>query len=648
MSAICSINHLHHQPIAPELGAGLMEKLSHFPADHIGTWQQDEVFLGCHDQWITPESVGERLPRYHSEWNAAITADAIIDNREELFDKLQVPAAERAGMTDSLLLLLAYRKWGELTPEHLVGDYAFIIWDESNRSLFGARDFSGARTLYFSQKGGIVAFSTTIRPLLTLPGVNRELSEGWISEFLAIPITTEAVDLFATVYKNIGQVPPAHSFTLRDGKLSFRRYVTLVTDESLKLRSNGEYVEAFRDVYQKAVISKLRTHREVGAKLSGGLDSGSVVSFAARALKEQGKKLHTFSYVPVNDFQDWTPRSRIANEQADIKETVNYVGNIHDQYFDFPDLNPLSVVDDWLEMMETPYKFYENSYWMKGIYQQAAEAGAGVILTGARGNWTVSWGPELDYQADLLRRLRWLKLYREIQAYCGNLNVNRRRLYHVLVKKAYPGLVKRIKRQPKTSEVKLPNFINPAFAERTNVYERLEQAGYDFWGDETQNVFDVRKKQFEKLYYWTITGTVSCKQSLRNSLWDRDATNDLRVIRFCLSVPQNQYVQDGYGRSLIRRSTSGYLPDRIRLNQKVRGVQGADGLHRMMPAWRELMNEFQLLIEDSEMKEYLNIPELANALGVIQQSPDPKLIFDTEFRILMRGLIFRRFIRKFA
>lgn len=648
MSAICSIYNLHRQPIPPELGAGLMERFSHYPADHVGIWQQDEVFLGCHDQWITPESVGERLPRYHSEWNAAITADAIIDNREELFEKLHVPASERADLTDSLLLLLGYRKWGEQLPEHLVGDYAFIIWDESSRSLFGARDFSGSRTLYYTLKGGLLGFSTTIRPLLTLPGVNRELSESWISEFLTIPITTEAVDLFATVYKNVSQVPPAHSFTFRDGRLSFRQYVTLVPDESLKLRSNGEYEEAFRDVFQKAVTSKLRTHREVGAKLSGGLDSGSVVSFAARALKEQGKKLHTFSYVPVDDFQDWTPRSRVANEQSDIKETVNFVGNIHDQYLDFPDLNPLSVVDDWLEIMETPYKFYENSFWMKGIYQQAHEAGAGVILTGNRGNWTVSWGPEIDYQAELLRRFRWLKLYSELQMYFSNLNVIRPVLYRVLMKKAFPSLSKFLSIQDGSSEPKIPELINPAFAQKTNVYNRLEQSGYDFWGQTTQNVFDVRRKQFEKLYYWTITGTVGCKQSLRYSLWDRDATNDLRVIRFCLSVPQEQYVQGGYGRSLIRRSTNGYLPDRIRLNQKYRGVQGADGIHRMIPAWSELMDEFQQLIADSEMKDYLNMPELTNALSKIKHSPDPKLIFDTEFRILMRGLIFRRFIKKFA
>ncbi|MCR2802528.1 asparagine synthase-related protein [Paenibacillus soyae] len=648
MSAICCLHHLQSQPLPTGLGPALMEKLAHYPADSIDSWQERDVFLGCHGQWITPEARDEKLPRYDRDLQLAITSDAIIDNRSELFAKLQVPAAERGGMTDSRLLLLAYRRWGQEMAEHLVGDFAFIIWDGRDRSLFGARDFSGTRNLYFAERNGLVAFCTAIRPLLSLPGIDRELNEGWISEFLAIPITTEAVDLFSSVYKHVRQIPPAHCFTISGGQLTFRRYITIRPGESLKLKSNEEYEEAFRDVYREAISSKLRTFREVGANLSGGLDSGSVVSFAARELKEQNKTLHTFSYVPLEDFQDWTPRSRVANERSLIQETVGYVGNIRDRYFDFPDMNPLSEVDEWLDMMETPYKFYENSFWMKGIYEQASQTNAGVLLTGSRGNWTVSWGPVMDYQAGLMRRFRWFKLYREFNMYSNNLGANRSRLYRYLVKKAYPGLAKRLSRAPQEEDPIVPDLINPEFAKRTNVYERLEQYGYDFWGQSSQDVYEVRRKQFEKLYYWTITGTVGCKQSLRHKLWERDATNDLRVIRFCLSVPQDQFVQNGYGRSLIRRSTSGYLPDSIRLNQKVRGIQGADGLHRILPMWPAFIGEAEQLVADPEMKDFLNMQELTKALEAVKHSPDPKRVFDTDFRILMRGLIFRRFVRKHA
>ena len=92
-----------------------------FPADDIQVWKNENVFFGCHAQWITPESIGEPLPFYDSERQCTITADAIIDNREELFESLQVDRDKRKTIPDSQLILLAYYKWGEESPKYLVG-----------------------------------------------------------------------------------------------------------------------------------------------------------------------------------------------------------------------------------------------------------------------------------------------------------------------------------------------------------------------------------------------------------------------------------------------------------------------------------------------------------------------------------------------
>ena len=101
-------------------------------------------FLGCHAQWITPESIGELLPFYDSERQCTITADAIIDNREELFERLQVERNKRKTMSDSQLILLAYYKWGEDAPKYLIGDFAFMIWDErERRNCLGLETFLG-------------------------------------------------------------------------------------------------------------------------------------------------------------------------------------------------------------------------------------------------------------------------------------------------------------------------------------------------------------------------------------------------------------------------------------------------------------------------------------------------------------------------
>lgn len=646
MSAITGIINFNQDDVDLEQGSELMKALQKYPSDYVHTWYREKIFLGCHAQCITPESIEERLPYYDPEKQLAITADAIIDNRQELFDRLQVEYTQRKNMSDSKLILLSYRKWGEEAPKYLLGDFAFMIWDERKQLLFGARDFSGSRTLYFHRTKSRFAFCTIIGPLFTLPQIEKRLNEQWLAEFLAIPLTIDAMNCSATVYENIEQIPPAHTISVLNGKVIFSRYCTIAAGEMLKLKSNEEYEEAFRDVFQKAVSARLRTHREVGAHLSGGLDSGSVASFAAKALKNENKRLHTFSYVPVDDFtDDWTPKGRFADERPYIQSTIKHVGNITDNYLDFPGLSPLSEVDDWLETMEMPYKFFENSFWLKGIYEKAHQQGIGVLLNGQRGNWTISWGPAIDYQVMLMKKLKWIRLYREAKQFSINMGTGRKRVLSVVGKKAFPFVTRMLSSK---SEEQFPMLINPQFAQRTNVLGKLQEHGFDKTDYSLQSSYDIRKNQFKQLYSWNLNGTMGTKLSLRYALWERDPTNDLSVIRFCLSVPEEQYVQNGLDRALIRRATANYLPDNVRLNQRTRGVQGADGVHRMAPSWNAFINEIQQLIKDPKVSEYLNIKEIKSALSKVQEAPKPEYVYEFNFRILMRSLIFSRFMKGFT
>ena len=119
---------------------------------------------------------------------------------------------------------------------------------------------------------------------------------------------------------------------------------------------------------------------------------------------------------------------------------------------------------------------------------------------------------------------------------------------------------------------------------------RLKEHGMDESGwFSSANIFEQRKSHFEDVFHWNASNTLASKLSLNYSLWKRDPTNDIRVIRFCLSLPEEQYVQNGIDRALIRRSTENLLPDEIRLNQRIRGVQGADWVHRMIPYWNQFV-----------------------------------------------------------
>lgn len=645
MSAITGVFNCNEEPVSVETIENMMQALQKYPAHDVRVWHDRFVFLGCHAQWITPESTKERLPFYDEQHKLAITADAIIDNREELFNRLQVEHFQRKQMTDSELILAAYLKWGKEAPRYLIGDFAFIIWDEQKRHLFGARDLSGNRTLYYYHHSRQFAFCTVMNPLFTMPGVKKELNESWLAEFLMIPIILDTIDVHSTVYHNIDQIPPGHSITVADGNITLEQYGTFITPgETLKLKTNGEYEEAFREVFQEAVTSKLRTYRKVGASLSGGLDSGAVVSFAANPLRQEGKTLQTYSYVPPSDFVDWTPKSLIADESPYIQATVQHVGNIAHNNLDFSGRNSFEEMNDLLELMEAPYKFFENSFWIKGILEQAEKHGVGVLLNGGSGNYSISWGPALDYYAQLLRKLRLMRFYHELKLYGRNMRIGRSRLLPIIGKLAFPFPAPSFFSKPRSD---IPLLINPDLAERTKVFDKLKNHNVGLT-EFSMNEFAARIDQFENLSFLNHQGTSSTKLSLRYAVRERDPTCDPRVVRFCLSVPVEQYVQNGMDRSLIRRSTENYLPDKVRCNLRVRGVQGADWIHRMIPSWSAFMEELHQLCGDTGASYFLNVKQIKESLSKIGNSPKPEYAFDPNVRLLMQSLIVYRFIRQFS
>ncbi|KMK75027.1 asparagine synthase-related protein [Alkalihalobacillus pseudalcaliphilus] len=639
MSAIAGIIHFNQEPVLKEMGYAIMKHFSSFPANDVQQLYHNGLFFGCHAQWLTPESIGEVLPFYDRERKRIIVVDAIIDNREELLDLFRISKSHRKRIPDSQIILMAYDKWEEECPKYLIGDFVFMIWDENKKKLFGARDFSGGRTLYYFRASERFVFSTLIQPLFKLPYIKKQLNEQWLAEYLAIAGMVDVVDTQSTPYVNIQQIPPSHSLTVERNQTKLTRYCHLGKDKKMIFKKNDEYVEAFQEVYQQAVTARLRTNKKVGAQLSGGLDSGSVAAYAQKQLTKQDRSLHTFSYIPSKDFEDFTPRNIMTNETPYIQSTLQYIGGIQEHFLDFDGRDSYSEIDSFLEMMEMPYKFFENSFWMKGIFEKADQQGVGILLTGGRGNLSVSWGSALEYYVTLFKRLKWCKLNTELNHFSQRTGGPRYRLLPKIIKKSLPKL--------SANKVSPYPLIHPGFAKRTKVYEKLRSYGFDQSGwFRLNNIYKEREHHFEDLFHWNATNTVSTKLSLQHSLWKRDPTNDLRVIRFCLSLPESQYVQNGYERSLIRRATKDLLPDQVRLNQRIKGVQGADWVHRMKNQWDFLINELEEMLTDPISSLYLNNELIKEILPTLKGNVKPNFILDPHSKIVMRSIIVHRFLKQ--
>lgn len=645
MSAITGILNFNNQPISDEYITNIMAPLKKYPSNFVRAWKKENIFLGCHAQWITPESIGEELPFYDYEKQLAITADAIIDNRKELLQKLQITNELGKTLSDSKLILLAYDKWGEESPKHLVGDFSIVIWDEKEQKVFLARDFSGSRTLYYYYENNQIVISTTIEPLLTLPYIDMKINEQWIAEYLAISGVIDVVDSSITPYIKIYQVPPSHSISISKNRKVVKKYVNLCSEKKIKFKSNEEYVEAFQEIFGEAVKSRLRTFKKIGSQLSGGLDSGAVVSYSAKLKKYFGGKLHTYSYIPPKGFVDYTPKQLMPDERPFIKTTVDFLDGISENYLAFEGKDSYSEIDEFLEMLEAPYKFFENSFWQKGIFERASNDGVGVLLNGGRGNMSISWGSALDYYSLLLKKMKWVKLFQELNCYHKNVGGARFGRLPKIAKIAFPSLSNLFTTNQKYH---FPPLINENFARMTGVYKKLNSYGIDKSGwFSSRNIYEQRKNHFEEVFHWNATNTKSTKLSLRYSLWERDPTNDIRVIRFCLSIPEDRYVNNGLDRALIRNSTVDFLPDKVRLNQKVRGIQGADWVYRMKPYWNDFISELEEIISNNVLLELIN-PELAKiALEKIKEGAISNRAVDPYYRNAMRIVIVNRFIKQF-
>ena len=201
MSGIVGICYLDNRSVdRPDL-ARMVETIAHRGPDGSGLWSEGPVGLGHRMLWTTPESLHERLPFVNRTGDIAITADARIDNRDELFRMLPMTGDSSGKVSDSQLILAAYENWGERCLEHLLGDFAFAVWDSRTQTLFCARDHFGVKPLYYYSSSKAFVFATEIKALLCLPEVPRQLDEMKVADYLTATFDDTAV----TFYREWGQ-----------------------------------------------------------------------------------------------------------------------------------------------------------------------------------------------------------------------------------------------------------------------------------------------------------------------------------------------------------------------------------------------------------------------------------------------------------
>lgn len=571
MSGIYGIIRFDGAPVDPADLATMRAAMAEWGPEGGTEWHAGVAGMGQLLLIDTPEAAHEVLPRVMAD-GKVLTAAARIDNREDLFRELSVPHELRDGMPDSVLIERAYLRWGEDCAVRLLGDWSFAVWDPATRRFFLARDHHGNTALYYTVNERFLAFASGRKALLALDIGPVALDDLYIAQVL---LAWPAYHGERTVHIPIKRLPPSHTLVATgEGVTETHRYWYMEDVTEIAYKTFDEYVEAFLEIWDEAVRARVRSSGPVGVMMSGGLDSTSVAATAAMFLRERGERLQAYTSVPIYDTTPYVPKGWIGNEWPLAKATADYVGNIDLHAVTAEDITPLEGVREALRIHDGPVHAACNAYWISSLHRQASSQGVGVLLTGQMGNLTISWTG--------LGVVRRTTLYRARQ-------MLRALIPHGLME------MRRVSRLRAPQNRAVLSRTNSALREVVEAAQRREEAA---------RLARTSSMQSEALWLRLRSlrpglhsvGAVVDETSAAHRLEARDPTLDVRVIAYCLGVPDPFYTDSASGtsRHLIRTAMRKRIPDLVRLNGQ-RGSQSADLVPRLRSDGAAMENTLALL-----------------------------------------------------
>lgn len=279
MCGIVGILNLNHQPADPEILTLMTDALSHRGPDGEGVWTDGNLGLGHRRLAIIDLSSRGHQPMLDEQENYAIVYNGEIYNHPGIRQELQNRGHRFRSRTDTEVVLHAYMEWGEDCVRRFNGMFALAIWDRKRQELFLARDRYGIKPLYYYFDNRRFLFASEQKGILACPRVQREPDLEALLEYF----TFQNLFTDRTLLKGIRVFPPACWARLSTEKADLipMQYWDFDFREPEKYRREEEYREELSFLFRQAVQRQLISDVEVGAYLSGGMDSGAITAIAA-------------------------------------------------------------------------------------------------------------------------------------------------------------------------------------------------------------------------------------------------------------------------------------------------------------------------------------------------------------------------------
>jgi asparagine synthase (glutamine-hydrolysing) len=539
MSGIVGILNTDGAPVDPELLRRMTASMAYRGPDAQEVWASGHVGFGHAMLRTTREQERERQP-YSADGAVWVVADARVDGRGDLSRKLEACGRDvAADSTDAELILHAYMAWGRGCVDHLLGDFAFAVWDGRDRSLFCARDHFGVKPFYLARARNCLVFGNTLDCLRLHPGVSGEFDELAVGDFL---VHGYKRDTSATIYADVKRLPPAHRLTWSGGAHRQDRFWSLPVDGRIRYRRAVEYVEHFGALFREAVGDRLRADR-IGVLMSGGLDSTAIAATAHELLSGGGARGGLRAYTSVFDrlFPD-EEREYAGQAARAIGIPVEYLAA--DDYrlyerWDRPDARRPEPIHDPLDAVT------------RDQFRRAASHSR-VVLSGFGGDEVLF--PERSYLPRMMKERRFGRILADVGWYFWAHG----RLPRVGFR---TSLRRRLGRRPPAGDGARPDWLDAAFARRLDLLSESRRSDAP-----TPRAHPLRPEAYQ-----VLSDDIWPQVFEAYDLADRERVEvrfpllDVRLVSYLLSIPPVPWCVD---KELLRAAMRGVLPDSVRLRPK--------------------------------------------------------------------------------
>ncbi|MEO6189616.1 MAG: asparagine synthase (glutamine-hydrolyzing) [Saprospiraceae bacterium] len=535
---------------------------------------------------IVDLSIAGHQPMSDASGQIWLTFNGEIYNYVELKKELEGHGYLFRTSGDAEVLINSYIHWGEKCVERFIGMFSFVIWDSIKKEFFGARDRFGVKPFNYYIDELQFIWSSEEKQIIASGLVNLEFNIDTLSNFFLL---NQLYDGEETFVKGIRQVLPGHSFKIINNELHFRKYWELNIAFDNSALPSQKRIEKFRELFFDSVRLRLRSDVPIGIALSGGLDSSSIAIVSKEILQD---KLRTFSvYYDVDKKYD---------EREFIQEVLD-TGGFDPVFYTQDQQVNLQAIQSWIFHQDgpttgaSPYSAYLN-------YKNVRKAGIIVLLNGQGGDEILAGYPYyFKYLiSDQLKRLQFGKVF-------SNLNQwSKDQSNAYSLKQLGGGILNLFLSKDSLKMLENRKYSTPELY--VNLKSHITKGEYnEKWdSDLSQSLYDtLRVSMIPHLLHWEDRNSMAC------SIESRVPFLDHRLVEFMFSLPNEEKIDHGLTKTLLRRSLKNELPDKI-LNRRDK-----KGFGTPTDLWTSgvFKNEIRDLLNSTSMKNrpYWNISKVQKA-----------------------------------